>query len=423
MAKKMANEAGENWWQFSIDPAVRADRARSRFTGVLDVNPEMPGGLRRLDYHTYLGLDALLGSQRPSSVIPDERVFIVTHQLMELTFKMVVFDMAVVERTLREFSASAQRPAELIALAGRFDEFWGPALTASARIAFACRSLLPTVMRLLSDPKDADETFNSVEFHRFRENLEPASGFQSAQFRLIQRALGKSNLLSVRLFPAQTYRKLYGDSTEEGVRVVDRVILRDDAAVATPDEHSPLAAVGRLDDTAHDALAKLVPSADANDAAPDAIHPSEIGRAAMLFERMLASRRKEPSSEGGGERFRADLEAAAAAENRRREGLRAARAGAQALRKQSPAGPLSRIMSAVAGADDALHGTSQDSFLSVHLRVTRERLRQIRAYAAKMGEREPSIGTGGGGIEYLGWAQRYLIPLFPALVAYRELGD
>ena len=55
--------------------------------------------------------------------------------------------------------------------------------------------------------------------------------------------------------------------------------------------------------------------------------------------------------------------------------------------------------------------------------MTRERLRHIRAYAAKVGEPEPSIGTGGGGIEYLGWSQRYLIPLFPALVAYRELGD
>ncbi|HKW44196.1 MAG TPA: hypothetical protein VJN22_00980, partial [Candidatus Eremiobacteraceae bacterium] len=66
---------------------------------------------------------------------------------------------------------------------------------------------------------------------------------------------------------------------------------------------------------------------------------------------------------------------------------------------------------------------SHDSFLSVHLRVTRERLRQVNAYAAKQGDAEPTSGTGGGGIEYLGWAQKHLIPLFPALVAFREVGD
>jgi hypothetical protein len=61
--------------------------------------------------------------------------------------------------------------------------------------------------------------------------------------------------------------------------------------------------------------------------------------------------------------------------------------------------------------------------ISVHLRVTREPLRQVNAYAASHGEQEPSAGTGGGGIEYLGWAQKHLIPLFPALVAYREVGE
>ena len=415
----MANEPDRNWWTFSVDPSVRNDRERSRFTGPMDVNPELPGGLRHLDYRGYLGLDRLLACQSPSSQIPDERVFIVTHQLMEIVFKMVVFDLAVAAKTLRELALSAD-----IAAALADDDFWRPALTASARVSFACRELLPSIMRFLSDPKDADETFNSIEFHRFRENLEPASGFQSAQFRLIQRALGKSNLLSVRLFPAHTYRRLYGDETGETVRVVDPVILREDAAVASPAPQSPLDQVAQLEDIANRALERFASSEDADAAAPDVIEQGDVDRAVVLLERIVTGRRKDARRDGApANQFRADLEAAAKRENDRRRGLTKARSGAQAIRRRAPGSPLNRVLSRLVAADEALHGAGQDSFLSVHLRVTRERLRHIRAYTAKMGEPEPSIGTGGGGIEYLGWSQRYLIPLFPALIAYRELGD
>lgn len=421
---RMASRSDENWWTFSIDPAVRADNSKSRFTGEMDVNPELPGGLRRLDYHDYLGLDLLLGSQRPSSQIPDERAFIVTHQLMEIVFKLVVFDMAVVSATLGSFAASPRIATDTLD-AKPDDGFWRPALTAAARISFACRGLLPSIMRVLSDPSDADETFNSIEFHRFRENLEPASGFQSAQFRLIQRALGKANLLSVRVFPADTYRRLYGEDAGETVRVDDPVILREDANVATPAQGEPRERAARLEDDANAALERLADAAGAqpDSNGPDAVDAADVNRAIMLLERIVSKGRGRKAGAMAAERFRGDLTAAASRENDRRNGLRLARAGAHVLRRRAPGSPLRDILSRISAADEALHGTAHDSFLSVHLRVTRERLRQIRAYAAKSGEPEPSIGTGGGGIEYLGWSQRYLIPLFPALVAYRELGD
>ena len=420
----MTPEPEKNWWTFSVDPVVRSDAAKSRFTGAMDVNPEIDGGLRRLDYRTYLGLDRLLACQTPSSRVPDERAFIITHQLMEIIFKMIVFDIAVAATTLDAFSSSPGPTNEL--LAGAVDEeFWTPALAATARISFACRELLPSVMRVLSDPKDADETFNSIEFHRFRENLEPASGFQSAQFRLIQRALGKSNLLSVRLFPAETYRRLYGDETGETVRVVDPVILRQDAVVASPAEGAPLDLVAQLEDVANRTLERFAAHGGDPDAAPlDRIESSDVDRAVMLLERIMSSRRRERATRAPAtSHFRDDLAAAAKRENARRDGLRTARAGALVLRKRAQGTPVQAVLSRIVAADEALHGTGQDSFLSVHLRVTRERLRQIRAYTTKRGLPEPSIGTGGGGVEYLGWSQRYLIPLFPAMIAYREIGD
>lgn len=419
------DQIDKNWWTFSVDPSVRADETRSRFTGAMDVNPPTAQGLRHLDYHGYLGLDRLLACQRPSSRIPDERAFIVTHQLMEIIFKQIIFDMAVAAETLERLESGRTEEESLD------EDVWRPALTATARISFACRELLPAIMRILSDPKDADETFNSIEFHRFRENLEPASGFQSAQFRLIQRALGKSNLLSVRLFPADTYRRYYGDGEGETVRVVDPVILREDADVATPSPGAPREKAAQLEDIANRALARLALTKDAP--VPDLIEKADVDRAVALLERIMSSRLKTPLHKtppvagqaklAHANLFRDDLEAAAARENDRRKGLKAAHAGALALRKRGATSPLFRVLSRLVAADDALHGTGQDSFLSVHLRVTRERLRHIRAYAARAGEPEPSIGTGGGGIEYLGWSQRYLIPLFPALIAFRELGD
>jgi predicted oxidoreductase len=165
----------------------------------------------------------------------------------------------------------------------------------------------------------------------------------------------------------------------------------------------------------------------------DKIASADVDRATDILERILSSRRKEASAAEKAERetqhaaaisrFRADMSEAVATENRRREVLQAARAGAQLLRKRAHRSHLADVLRHIARADEALHDPSHDSFLSVHLRVTRERLRQVNAHAAKLHHEEPTIGTGGGGIEYLGWAQKHLIPLFPALVAYREVGE
>jgi tryptophan 2,3-dioxygenase len=420
------------WWNFSVDEDVRSDPSRSRFQGEFDINPELPDGRRMLDYHKYLGLDSLLACQRPSSSIPDERVFIITHQLHELTFKMVAFDFAVIARTLADLLADGDAESTL-RRCSEDEPFWRPALTAAARANFACRELLPSIMRYLGDPRDADETFSSIEFSRFRRNLEPASGFQSAQFRLIQRALGKANLLSIRLFPSDTYREKYGDAHDATATVVDPLILRNDASVATPGEQSPYALAAQVDDLAHAALDRIGSLAAPANGNVEKITPADVDRAANILERILLSRRKETKPAdlaqrekehtAAVERFRSDMNATVAKENHRRDLLHTARSGAQLLRKRAHRSHLATVLRHIAHADEALHDPSHDSFLSVHLRVTRERLRQVNVYAAKRGEPEPTPGTGGGGIEYLGWAQKHLIPLFPALVAYREVGD
>ena len=228
------------------------------------MNPLLPDGRRLLDYQTYLGLDQLLACQVPSSQVPDERVFIVTHQLFELAFKLMIFDLSVVAATFARLLDGDE--GRCLALCTGDDEsFWLPARTAAGRLSYAAATLLPAFAGLLAQ----DETFSSEEFSKFRPHLQPASGFQSARFRLIQRALGKAGLLAVRLFPAQEYWKDYEGGADRGpARVDDPVILRADAAIADPPPDSPLAPAARLDDLAHRLLARLA-AGERQDAAGD----------------------------------------------------------------------------------------------------------------------------------------------------------
>src|ERR1700674_4069574 len=94
----MIPHADTNWWDFTIDSNER-DKNTAVIRGNRQVNPGTPDGRFLLDYHRYIGLDQLLSCQVPSSRIPDERVFIITHQLFELVFKQMIFDFAVIAKT------------------------------------------------------------------------------------------------------------------------------------------------------------------------------------------------------------------------------------------------------------------------------------------------------------------------------------
>jgi tryptophan 2,3-dioxygenase len=434
--KAMDPSNDANWWQFSIDSERRGDRITAGPAGLREVNPTLPDGRRLIDYHTYIGLDRLLSCQVPGSMVPDERVFIVTHQLFELAFKQMIFDLSVISATL----------AHLIDLgdAARFyslctttdDRFWLPALTASGRLRYAGTTLLPSLCGLLASSEGKDETFSSLEFRKFRPNLQPASGFQSAQFRLIQRALGKGGLLAVRLFPAQEYWKNYEAADDRGpARVTDPVILRDDASIADPESDSLLAPAAGLDECAHQLLERLAGVGSRRTSTPEipAISNDDLEAAALAFHSILSGQRSlqeragtKPPDAAEKDRaaeaiFRRDLEEAVRKENERRGTLLTARSGAFHLHDIAPQGSLALVLNRIVAADAALHGKQEGSFLSLHFRMVAERIRDLYGYAREAGEAEPPRGTGGGGVPYLGYVSRNLIPLFPALVAYQGL--
>ena len=119
-------------------------------------------GLLHSDYLTYwdyIHLDTLLSLQNPKTQFPDEKVFITYHQITELYFNLVLWEIEqiVEHKNLDEafFVARLQR--------------------------------IIRYFRNLTDSFDImTEGMERGQFLKFRMSLLPASGFQSAQYRLIE---------------------------------------------------------------------------------------------------------------------------------------------------------------------------------------------------------------------------------------------
>jgi tryptophan 2,3-dioxygenase len=423
----MSPHADTNWWSFSIDTAKRKLKVLGNTSsGAVEVNAD-----GKMDYNSYLRLDTLLSSQVPSSQIPDERVFLITHQLFELVFKLMIFDLAVIARTFREL-LKIENSEQFLKLCIGDEDFWRPALTASGRMRFNAKTLLLDILQNLK----GEETFSTQEFFYFRPNLLPASGFQTAQYRLIQRAFGKSNLLALRLFPSDMYHEKYESKREASppITVVDPLILRQGVDIATPSEGEELAIVKDLDDLAHAVLSRLPDGTEGgyHVTAIKQIRPKDTLHAVERLETNLRNHRTaqmdnrpanaEQVDQEALRRFKQDVEGAAGSENDRRKLLNSARAGAVYLRRFASRSYLLTVLKNLEFADEALHGHGRESFLARHFTVAQTQETKLKKHALDVGEREQPTGTGGGGTTYLTLA-RQLIELFPALIACRDLED
>lgn len=112
-----------------------------------------------LTYWDYIHLDTLLSLQNPKTSFPDEKVFIIYHQITELYFKLVLLEI------------------EQITTRQNMDE------------AF----FIERLERIIRYFKNLESSFEIMvkgmekeQFQKFRMALLPASGFQSAQYRFIE---------------------------------------------------------------------------------------------------------------------------------------------------------------------------------------------------------------------------------------------
>lgn len=428
-----------NWWKFSIDAKTRRAKIKDG-VATREINPILPDNRRTIDYAEYLGLENLLSAQIPASENSEERIFISTHHLFEIVFKQMIFDLSVISKT---FQTILNNPSDdefhlLCTSETEREEFWRPAILAANRLKYSAKTVLPVFFHFLDKSDGKDETFSGIEYFNFRPFLPPASGFQSAQFRLIQRAFGKGKLFEIRLFPAQEYSKDYdGHDSAELRPITDKVFLRESAAIANPAPDSTLDSATQVDASAHQILHRLAQFAEIDLEIPPMrfIAESEIETAVEAFRRILTIHRK--NQEMIGEKpadandfdwqaianFRSDLESVINVENLRRNELQSARAGAFYLHCIAPKGSLTRILNRLMSTDSQLFGQQEDSFLSLHLRMAADRVREVQEYARAHGEPEQPAGTGGGGVPYLSNVRNNLIGFFPVLIAAQNLED
>jgi tryptophan 2,3-dioxygenase len=113
-----------------------------------------------LHYWDYIHVDTLLSLQMPRTDFPDEQIFIMYHQVTELYFKMVQLEMEQIQN-----QGDAIEEAFLVARVDRINRYF---------------QILVQSFDVMLVGMDA------AQFRKFRMSLFPASGFQSAQFRMIE---------------------------------------------------------------------------------------------------------------------------------------------------------------------------------------------------------------------------------------------
>ena len=119
-----------------------------------------------MSYGDYLQLDAILGAQKPLSPAHDEMLFIIQHQTSELWMKLM----------LHELHAAIANVAQ-----GELDS------------AFKKLARVSRIMAQLVSAWDVLATMTPPEYSAIRPYLANSSGFQSAQYRCIEFALGNKN--------------------------------------------------------------------------------------------------------------------------------------------------------------------------------------------------------------------------------------
>jgi tryptophan 2,3-dioxygenase len=129
-----------------------------------------------MDYKNYLQLDKILHAQQPETFkdgkqpAHEEMLFIIIHQTYELWFKQIQFEIDSILDIMGQETVNDNSP-EISHVVQRLK-----------RINIILRTIVSQV--------DILETMSSTQFLSFRDEIRPASGFQSWQFKKIEASLG-----------------------------------------------------------------------------------------------------------------------------------------------------------------------------------------------------------------------------------------
>ncbi|MDF2433471.1 MAG: tryptophan 2,3-dioxygenase [Mucilaginibacter sp.] len=147
---------------FSPEIEERLSRLQEKYEAMgQDMTSYLDGLLHAdfLTYWDYIHLDTLLSLQSPKTPFPDEKIFIIYHQITELYFKLALHECEQIT------AAQPLNAAFFTARLKRINRYF-EALTQSFEIMV--------------------DGMEKEQFLKFRMSLLPASGFQSGQYRMIE---------------------------------------------------------------------------------------------------------------------------------------------------------------------------------------------------------------------------------------------
>lgn len=127
---------------------------------------------KSVTYTSYLDLEKILGAQHPSSAAHDEMLFIVVHQASELWLKLCLHELSAARDCIE---ADDLRPA----------------FKMLARVARAQEQLIQSW--------DVLSTMTPHDYSQVRPHLGSSSGFQSAQYRMMEFMLGGRDAKHIQL--------------------------------------------------------------------------------------------------------------------------------------------------------------------------------------------------------------------------------
>ncbi len=125
-------------------------------------------------YGGYLKLEQLLAAQQPQTDQHDELLFVILHQTMELWMKQAIHEIGAAQAEVR---------------AGNLV----PAYKHLARVS--------RIQAVMTQAWDILATMTPADYLSFRELLGTSSGFQSAQFRVLEYKLGLKDAAFLRFHP------------------------------------------------------------------------------------------------------------------------------------------------------------------------------------------------------------------------------
>ncbi len=149
--------------KISADVLAQLEKLDAKFDAMGQDLSSYLDGLLHSDYLTYwdyIRLDTLLSLQSPRTSFPDEKIFILYHQITELYFKLILVEQ---KQILEDYGKTDA--AEFLKRITRINRY---------------------LDHLIDSFDIMIEGMDREQFLNFRMSLLPSSGFQSAQFRLFE---------------------------------------------------------------------------------------------------------------------------------------------------------------------------------------------------------------------------------------------